>query len=146
MVCIFEHGRQIRQGQSPAQTEKIELMRLGAESVPARNRATDKGLLTLVSCLFMRPVKRPDLLFDALALCGFPVKWTHLGGNVELPNERNGLLLPPNVTSIDLTATLKRYHGLSPVAMQRMRDAAWKTCQNEAKAERQHACFAAYTH
>lgn len=64
--------------------EKYALYRMG---VPDRGLGPvpDGATLRLYSCSSALPVKRIDLLIEALALLdGFPVEWTHFGGGPKL--------------------------------------------------------------
>jgi len=68
------------QARYPRHQDKFDLARLGVKPAPMRNSPASDGRLHLISCAYMTPIKRLHLLVDALALCDFPVHWTHLGG------------------------------------------------------------------
>lgn len=65
--------------------EKIIVSRLGTYdrgiNMPIKN-----GELQVVSCSWMRKVKRLDMLVDALGKINFPVHWTHFGDGDEMQN------------------------------------------------------------
>jgi glycosyltransferase involved in cell wall biosynthesis len=63
--------------------KNIVLGRLGTDSVNTRTSASEGPLLHIVSCSYLVPVKRIDLIVDALAYfeqTGFQISWTHIGG------------------------------------------------------------------
>lgn len=78
--------------------------------------------LHLVSCSYMVPVKRLHLLIQALSLCDFPVRWTHLGsGPLEQELRQQAEKLPQNVNvnfagQLENTAILDFYRS-NPVSV-----------------------------
>ncbi|WP_201007490.1 glycosyltransferase [Paenibacillus glycanilyticus] len=62
--------------------EKLKISRLGTEDNGIR--ISPKGIcLKLLSCSWMRPVKRNGLILEALKELDFEVEWTHIGDGEE---------------------------------------------------------------
>jgi glycosyltransferase involved in cell wall biosynthesis len=88
----------------PAFAPKIEAALLGVEDPGFLNKPSSDGVFRIVSCSFLTPVKRIDLLIRGLGELGrdFPdqiVEWTHLGdgpGRAALSAQARATL-PPNV-------------------------------------------------
>lgn len=51
--------------------------------------ASKTHVLRLVSCSWLRPVKRVDLIIKALSTLDFPVEWTHYGDGEDMDKLRN---------------------------------------------------------
>lgn len=83
MLCpIAEDGKRYLIEKYGVDERKISIQRLGTED--HGTNITEKGTpLRIVSCSWMRKVKRLDLLLDALSLVDFPVVWTHYGDGEE---------------------------------------------------------------
>jgi len=83
----------------PDLAERIEAIRMGSVGA-GRARPSDDGVLRLVTCSFVAPVKRLGLLVDALSLVRARVDWTHVGDG-PLYDELRGAAatLPTNVTT-----------------------------------------------
>lgn len=98
IFCISKHGFDYLAERYPHLRHKIELSRLGVRPAPVRNKPSQGDRLHVVSCAYLSPVKRIDLLVKALAQCKIPVTWTHLGGG-KLESEIRALAeaLPDNV-------------------------------------------------
>jgi len=79
VLPISDNGRNYL-GQKYQGTIKGDLktFRLG---VARGHRATlsHDGILRIVSCSFLNPVKRVHLIMEALKLLSFPISWTHIG-------------------------------------------------------------------
>ena len=80
IFCISQHGVDYLKKHHPNAQHKIELSRLGVQPAPVKNALSVDNRLHLVSCAYLSPVKRIDLLVKALDRCQIPVTWTHLGG------------------------------------------------------------------
>ena len=98
VFCISEHGVNYLRNLYPDAHSKIELSRLGVRPAPILNSPSTDGRLHLVSCAYLTPVKRIDLLVQALAQCEIPVTWTHLGGGAQEEEIRSlAQNLPDNI-------------------------------------------------
>lgn len=65
---------------------KISVQRLGIKpkiSEKEINWNKNSEVLRVVSCSYLKPVKRIHLLAEALKHCHFPVEWTHIGDGPE---------------------------------------------------------------
>lgn len=79
---------------------KGELMiaRLGVKACE-QNPADSSETLSIVSCSNAIPLKRLDLIAEALQKADFPVQWTHIGSGPTLENIRTMMeSMPKNVT------------------------------------------------
>lgn len=63
---------------------KIVVSRLGTEDYGVSN-VSKNDVLRVVSCSWLRPVKRVDMIFDALNSLDFPIEWTHYGDGELMP-------------------------------------------------------------
>lgn len=137
IFCVSQAGLDHLNRRYPGQHDRFLLARLGT---------TDHGLapwspvgtLRLVSCSNLVPLKRVDLLIEALHLTTVPVEWTHFGGGPEQERLRAlSATLPPNVrcqwkgavtnreilehyrtNPVDLFAHMSSTEGGVPVALQ----------------------------
>jgi glycosyltransferase involved in cell wall biosynthesis len=120
VVCISEHGAGYLRKTFPENASKITLSRLGVLPAPVKNRPSQDDRLHLVSCAYLSPVKRIDLLVEALAICDLPVTWTHLGGGpLEDSLRKEAAALPDNI-QWEITGTLNhqdllRFYEENPV-------------------------------
>lgn len=83
---------------------RLETARLGITNPGAHSRASSDGVLRVVSCSLMVPVKRLHLLVEGLAQAGKTgarIEWTHHGvGELQASIEEQARrLLPHNVTA-----------------------------------------------
>lgn len=88
----------------PAFAGKIDVGLLGVEDPGFLNPPSSDGVFRIVSCSFLTPVKRIDLLVRGLAALAAEspdctIAWTHIGDGPERPalSEQAGATLPPNV-------------------------------------------------
>ena len=216
IICISEHGSRYLAAKYPQHRAKMTVSRLGVRPAPTRNSPSQDNRVHLVSCAHLTPVKRIDLLIQALAQSRIPATWTHLGGGPQedalrqqakhlpenihwrisgqmknqdvlrfyqthpvdlfinvsssegLPvsvmeamsygipvaatdvggtselveNDRNGLLLPANITAAELTRALDDFFHKPAAEKNRMRENAWQTWQSLVNAEQQYPAFA----
>ncbi|HVW28556.1 MAG TPA: glycosyltransferase [Polyangiaceae bacterium] len=81
----------------PDLTKSIRLARLGVPRLPELAMSSD-GVLRVLSCSFVTPRKRVDLIADALREVRFPVHWTHVGDGPDMKALRAQVArLPSNV-------------------------------------------------
>ena len=78
VLPISDDGKNYLKNHYSLPESKIELMRLGTSDYGLANY-NKSHVFRVVSCSWMRPVKRLDLLFDSLQLLDFEVEWTHIG-------------------------------------------------------------------
>lgn len=70
----------------PGMENKLSVQRLGTKPRVDVDQITwnkQSDVLRVVSCSYMKPVKRVHLLAEALKHCHFPVEWTHIGDGPE---------------------------------------------------------------
>jgi glycosyltransferase involved in cell wall biosynthesis len=83
IFAISEHGASYLK-QRVRNTEHIRLSRLGTKNPGSRNHPSDDGIFRIVSCSSLVPIKRLDLLIDALARINrIKILWTHIGTGKE---------------------------------------------------------------
>lgn len=98
-VCpISQDGLNTLSNLYPRLAHRLRLFRLGVEDGQKGSRPSPDGVLRVVSCSTLTPVKRVGLIADALALCNFPVHWTHFGrGEQRAAVEQKAAALPAHV-------------------------------------------------
>jgi len=95
---VSSAGRDELQSRYPEAASKVRLTPLGATECGRASQSED-GVLRIVSCSFLRPVKRIGLLISALHLLRIPVAWTHVGDGPLMSEIREeAATLPANVT------------------------------------------------
>ncbi len=97
IFCISAHGRDYLRNLYPSCQYKFDLCRLGVFKAPCHSQPSTGNCLHVVTCCYPSPVKRLDLLVQALKHTAFPIKWTHLGGMPESKISELVNLLPQNV-------------------------------------------------
>ena len=86
LFFISEHGLRHAARRFPGLSAgRFGLARLGVAAAPAPAQPSADGVLRLLSCARALPVKRIDLLVDALRQLHIPVLWTHVGAGPSLP-------------------------------------------------------------
>jgi len=77
---------------------KLSIARLGTRNHHQRAKKSKDGVLRIVTCSYLKPVKRISLLVQALSYCKSKVLWTHIGDG-ELRDEilEKASQLPPNI-------------------------------------------------
>jgi glycosyltransferase involved in cell wall biosynthesis len=81
---VSEDGAKVLQARWPGWADRIRMARLGVADPSHDTPPSHDGVLRVVSCSFLVPVKRVELLVTALACLGaqdpaLRVEWTHLG-------------------------------------------------------------------
>ncbi len=80
IVLISRHGKEYLADRYPQYADKMVVFPLGTHDGGVSHPGTD-GVLRIVSCSYVRAVKRVHLIVDALMLLtDIPVEWTHIGG------------------------------------------------------------------
>jgi glycosyltransferase involved in cell wall biosynthesis len=82
IITISDDGYQYLSNKYPSATSKLMVSRLGV-SMWKRSEPSNDGILRLVSCSFLTPVKRVHLIAEALSLMTIPVEWVHIGDGPE---------------------------------------------------------------
>jgi glycosyltransferase involved in cell wall biosynthesis len=99
LFLISQNGVDYLEGQSGGKISYVEVARLGTSRPEGVSRGSSDGVFRVVSCSYVLPVKRLDLLVKSLAECKSRIHWTHIGGGPGL-NDLEGLAkeLPQNIT------------------------------------------------
>lgn len=88
---VSQHGLEYLRARGVS-ASRLSLARLGTVEAPAAARASDDGLLRVLSVSFVEPLKRVPLLARALSDLasrrGTPVEWTHFGDGPDLSRVR----------------------------------------------------------
>lgn len=84
LFAVSDHGAKYLRARHPAHAARITVARLGVVDPGGINAGSEDGLLRVVSCSFLKPVKRIDLLVRALAELGTRhpdarIEWHHIG-------------------------------------------------------------------
>jgi glycosyltransferase involved in cell wall biosynthesis len=104
LFLISNHGKNYIQQLYPGYSSKYKVSKLGT---PEQNIATNQskdGIFRIVSCSYMVPVKRIDLLIEGLKELGlnkpnYSFEWNHIGyGPLESKLKEKSLTLPDNVS------------------------------------------------
>ncbi|HEX2616807.1 MAG TPA: glycosyltransferase [Flavobacteriales bacterium] len=137
IFCASQAGLDHLRTQHPQHGQRFELARLGTQD---RGLASwsPSGTLRLVSCANLVPLKRVDLLVEALRGISTPVEWTHFGDGPERARLEAAIAtLPANIqatlhgpirnadllawyqrTPVDLFVHTSASEGGVPVALQ----------------------------
>ncbi len=105
-VFISNHGMRYMLAQYPGIKGKEKMFRLGTKFKGLSKVSTD-GVLRVYSCSEIKPLKRVDLILNAVRKVNFPVIWTHIGGGdgIELMRKATENL-PANV-SVNLVGVVR---------------------------------------
>lgn len=101
----YEH---LRSQLSPHEVRKISVSRLGTAQ-PGTGPKKKSNEYVIVSCSFLVPVKRIDLLIDALSLLDQPLHWIHIGDGVlkdSIESHARRMLLPKSNIRFTFMGTL----------------------------------------
>jgi len=84
-VCTFisEHGKKYAENLYPFINSKAKVHYLGANPFP-KNILNDESEFHLLSISRAVPLKRLNLVLEALKVIDFPIKWTHIGDGPSL--------------------------------------------------------------
>lgn len=79
VFVISQDGSDYLKKSYPEDSEKIAVSRLGTKSAEGKSIPSSDGVLRIVSCSNMLPVKRLDLVIDTLKRCKQQIYWSHIG-------------------------------------------------------------------
>jgi glycosyltransferase involved in cell wall biosynthesis len=79
LYIISEDGRDYLLNKYPAIRGRISVRRLGTKNPQGSCQRSADEVIRIVSCSYVVPVKRLELLIDALKLCKNKMEWTHIG-------------------------------------------------------------------
>ena len=84
IFTVSDHGRRFILDRYPGLLDRVEVMRLGVSDPGPAAQASPDGVLRILTCAFLYPLKRLSLLVEGLeVLLGWRpdlrVEWTHLG-------------------------------------------------------------------
>lgn len=87
IFTISENGaKYIKQNYADFLSGDVKIARLGVKSFGLNPDATDYKGLSIVSCSNAIPLKRLEMIAEALMKVDFQVKWTHIGSGPTLKN------------------------------------------------------------
>jgi colanic acid/amylovoran biosynthesis glycosyltransferase len=96
-VPISEDGKMYLLSHYPALKFKVKVLRLGAIKIGESKPSSD-GVLRIISSSNVIPLKRVELIAQALFHLDFKVEWTHLGDGESFENIRKIVMaLPANI-------------------------------------------------
>ncbi|WP_186326781.1 glycosyltransferase [Cytobacillus oceanisediminis] len=100
IYLISQNGAEYLAEQTGGSASSLEVARLGTQKPEGLSHGSSDGIFRIVSCSYVVPVKRLELLVKSLAECQSRIHWTHIGGGPGL-NELEGLAkeLPANITT-----------------------------------------------
>ena len=78
VATVSEHGANFLRQSYPSHAKKIRCFRLGT-TISGKARPSSDGVLRLVSCAFVNPVKRLNMIVESLRHIDRPTEWTHIG-------------------------------------------------------------------
>ncbi|MCP4196064.1 MAG: glycosyltransferase [Proteobacteria bacterium] len=106
---VSEHGQNYFEHRLPG-AGLLKTSRLGTRKPPRGNEASTDGLFRVLSCSYMKEVKRIDLLVEALSMIEAPhIKWTHIGAGQtkkQIETLSRQLLLPKKNISFEFLGHL----------------------------------------
>jgi glycosyltransferase involved in cell wall biosynthesis len=79
LFVISEDGKKYLSSKYPSVKSQLAVRRLGTRDPEAQGSPSEDGVLRLVSCSYVVPVKRLGLLIETLKLCRQKIEWTHIG-------------------------------------------------------------------
>jgi glycosyltransferase involved in cell wall biosynthesis len=99
LFLISQNGAEYLAEQSGGSIPSLEVARLGTSKPEGLSQGSSDGTFRIISCSYVVPVKRLELLVKSLAECKSRIHWTHIGGGPDL-NKLEGRAkgLPQNIT------------------------------------------------
>ncbi|UZJ79665.1 glycosyltransferase [Fictibacillus sp. KU28468] len=97
---ISDDGKNYFESKYPNANAHLLVNRLGTEKPGFTAAPSQDGILRIVSCSYVKPVKRLDLLVQALKQTASPIHWTHIGDGEQREEIENKAKneLPEHVT------------------------------------------------
>lgn len=104
---ISENGKDYLEKHHPNARGKISVSRLGTKNARPFTFSTEKAeTLKIVSCSYLKPVKRIHLLVEALKECSIPIEWVHIGDGPERGKIEDQIRGLPENISVQLLGNL----------------------------------------
>lgn len=99
LFLISQNGAEYLAEEAGGRISSLEVARLGTRKPEGLSQGSSDGICRIISCSYVVPVKRLELLVKSLAECKSRIHWTHIGGGPGL-NELEGSAkgLPQNIT------------------------------------------------
>lgn len=106
LFLISQNGADYLAEQAGGQVSSLEVAQLGTQKPEGLSQGSSDGIFRIISCSYVVPIKRLELLVKSLAYCKSRIHWTHIGGGPGL-NELEGFAkeLPQNIT-FDFTGNM----------------------------------------
>lgn len=108
VYCVSSHGRDYLLDRFPTSCGRVHVGRLGTVDhgwVPDCRK--ERGPFRIVSCSFLVPVKRVQLIVEALSsITDFDVEWTHFGGGPEEARLKEACRFLPSNIRVDFRGTV----------------------------------------
>lgn len=121
VFVISQDGSDYLKEAYPESSEKIGVSRLGTRAAEGKSISSRDGILRIVSCSNMLPVKRLDLIIDTLKRCKQQIYWSHIGDGPlrEELEKKVQVELPSNIQCDFLgrkkNAEVLKYYQTQPV-------------------------------
>ncbi|WP_026581067.1 glycosyltransferase [Bacillus sp. J33] len=122
IYLISKNGVDFISGQYPRLKDKLQIARLGTSTPNGESFESPDDVFRIVSCSYMVPVKRLDLLASSLKNCKNKIHWTHIGDGPDREKLENIVKVFPNNITHTFTGSLTnedviRYYIENPVDM-----------------------------
>jgi glycosyltransferase involved in cell wall biosynthesis len=102
LFTVSKNGASYMKNQHPRYSDKMNTSYLGTSKFGALNRNTELNKLVIVTCAYIRSIKRLDLIMEALPLVtGYEIEWHIIGdGPDKAKLESATTMLPNNINCI----------------------------------------------
>ncbi|TLS38492.1 glycosyltransferase [Pseudalkalibacillus caeni] len=98
VYLISSDGQKYLASKYKGAAEKLDVSRLGTNKVDNLASKSQDSTLRIISCSYINPVKRIDLLVKALQQCKINIEWRHIGdGDLKEQIQQEAESLPENV-------------------------------------------------
>ncbi|MCS0790794.1 glycosyltransferase [Cytobacillus firmus] len=119
---ISKNGMDYISDQYPMIKDNLMIARLGTSSPNGKSIESSDEIFRIVSCSYMVPVKRLDILAAALKKCEKKIHWTHIGTGPDRKKLEDMVKLFPDNITYTFTGSLTneeviRYYIENPVDM-----------------------------
>ncbi len=99
-VLISQKGKSYLESKYKNMKIDTHIFRLGVCEA-SEAAASQDGIFRMVSCSYMVPVKRIDLLYESVILLPFPIIWTHIGtGSLFDEISKKAAVVPTHVSIV----------------------------------------------